>query len=146
MLKISARNQLTGTVSKVEKGVVNGDIWIDIGNGITLFANITIAAIEELQISPGDTVIAIIKSSSVVLTTSENLAISARNRLTGVIGGIERGAVNGEVKIQLPSGQRLVAIVTNETISDLGLAIGIRCTGLIKASQVIVAKQDHNPT
>ena len=139
MLKISARNQLKGKASKVEKGAVNGDVWIDIGDGNTIFSNITNAAITELGIQPGDSVIAIIKASSIILAESDDIKISARNRLRGHIASIEKGAVNSEIKIQLPSGQLITAIVTCDTVDELNLSKGEACTALIKASQVILA-------
>ncbi len=142
MLKISARNQLPGTVSKVEKGAVNAEVWVDLGDQNTLFSNITNAAIKELDIKSGDSVVAIIKSSSIILTTNEDIKISARNRLSGTIASIEQGAVNSEIKIELPSGQLITAIVTRESINELNLVKGSDCTALIKASQVILAKEN----
>ncbi|GAB2190069.1 hypothetical protein MAH1_16770 [Sessilibacter sp. MAH1] len=140
MLNISARNQLTGTVTNVVKGAVNGDVWIDIGNNNTLFANITNDAITDLAIKVGDKLTAIVKSSSIILTATPDLKISARNRLKGKINTIKIGAVNSEISIQLSSNQILTAIVTCETVDDLALYEGSNCTALIKASQIIVAK------
>ncbi len=141
MLKISARNQLNGVVTHVEKGAVNGDVLLDIGNGNTIQSNITNAAIDELNIRQGDQVVAIIKSSSIILATGPKLNISARNQLEGTIRSVGRGAVNSEIKIELPSAQVITAIVTCETVEELGLAAGMPCRALVKASHVILAKE-----
>ena len=138
-MKTSARNQLQGTITKVVKGAVNGDVFLDTGSGIHIFANITNDAIDELNLKPGQTATAIIKSSFVLLTTDPNAKVSARNRLTGKIVKLIPGQVNSELQIELPSGKTLTAIVTCETIDELGLAVGQSCTALVKASHVIIA-------
>ena len=49
------------------------------------------------------------------------------------------GAVNGEVIIELPGGKSVAAIVTNESIRNLGIQVGVRACALIKASHIILA-------
>ncbi len=66
-MKISARNQIPGTVTSVALGQTTGHVHIDIGNGITVHASITNEAIEDLQIKIGDAVTAVIKSSDVMV-------------------------------------------------------------------------------
>lgn len=65
-MKISARNQLKGTVAAVEKGAVNGIVKIDLG-GTIITADITNAAIDELGLEAGKEAVAIIKSTSVMV-------------------------------------------------------------------------------
>lgn len=52
---------------------------------------------------------------------------------------LPEGAINSEVIIELPGGKFVVATVTNESVHDLGLAIGKRACALIKASHIILA-------
>lgn len=66
-MKISARNQLHGTVTEVTPGAVNGTVKVDIGGGAEVTASITNAAIEELGLQVGDAVTAIIKASDVLI-------------------------------------------------------------------------------
>jgi len=139
MLKISARNQLDGTVSRVVTGAVNSDVWLDIGNGDMIYSNITNTAIAQLDIQLGATLTAIIKASALILAVDENVRISARNRLLATIVAITPGAVNSEISLQLASGQLLTAIITAESVAGLGLCCGERCVALIKASSVILA-------
>src|SRR3974390_1903978 len=103
-LKTSARNQLRGVVKTVRKGAVNADVILDLGDGLEIFANITNAAVDELQLKLGREAVALIKSSFVLLSPDSNLRISARNRLSGTITSITRGAVNSEVKLLLAGG------------------------------------------
>ena len=66
-MKLSARNQLAGTVVAVIPGAVNGTIKVDIGGGIVVSANITEEAIAELELAVGDRVTAIVKASDVLI-------------------------------------------------------------------------------
>jgi molybdopterin-binding protein len=66
-MKISARNQIAGTVESITPGAVNGSVKVDIGGGTIITANITEEAIEELGLSVGDRVTVIVKASDVML-------------------------------------------------------------------------------
>lgn len=138
-MKTSARNQFRGQIVRVEKGAVNGSVSLDIGKGQTITATLTNDSIDELQLAPGKTAMALIKASFVLLSPDPDVRISARNRLSGTINGLTPGAVNTEVKLALPGGRTLGAIITNESAEELGLALGQPCTALIKASHVIIA-------
>lgn len=138
-MKTSARNQFRGRVRQVRKGAVNADVILDLGDGLEIFANITNEAVEDLRLQPGREAVALIKSSFVLLSPDRNLRISARNRLVGVVAKVMAGAVNTEIKIQLPGERMLTAIVTEEGWADLGLAVGSPCVALIKASHVLLA-------
>lgn len=66
-MKISARNQLKGTVVSIEKGAVNAIVGIDIGGGNVISSTISNSAVEELQLEVGKTAYAIIKATSVMV-------------------------------------------------------------------------------
>jgi len=68
------------------------------------------------------------------------MRLSARNQLQGTVRGINQGAAIANVELDV-AGQRLVASVTMEAVEDLGLAEGDRVTAVIKASDVILAKE-----
>jgi molybdate transport system regulatory protein len=141
-MRTSARNQFRGKVRAVRKGAVNCDIVLDLGDGLTVCANITNEAVVELDLKPGRDAVALIKSSFVLLTPDANPRISARNRLRGTVTQIIPGAVNGEVKLGLPGSRVLTAIITMEALDELGLQPGADCTALIKASHVLIAVND----
>jgi molybdate transport system regulatory protein len=65
---------------------------------------------------------------------------SARNHYLGVVRRISRGAVNVEVELELPGGERLVAVITRESLRTLGLKRGSAALALIKASWIILAR------
>jgi molybdate transport system regulatory protein len=141
-MKTSARNQFRGTVKAVRKGAVNADVILDLGEGLEIFANITNDAVEDLNLKAGRDAVALIKASFVVLSPDANMRVSARNQLRGTVTAVIPGSVNGEVKIQLPGGRMLTAIVTNEALKELGLVEGAACSALIKASHVLIAVND----
>ena len=66
-MRLSARNQIKGRVTSVQRGQTTGHVRIDIGNGVIMTASITNEAIDELAIQPGDEVIAVIKASDVMV-------------------------------------------------------------------------------
>lgn len=141
-MRTSARNQFRGKVTAVNRGAVNGDVILALGDGLAVQANITNEAIDELGLRPGKPAFAIIKASFVLLSPDENVRVSARNRLTGTIVCIMPGAVNTEVKLELAGGRILTAIVTAESQQELGLDVGQRCTALVKSSHVLVGVAD----
>ncbi len=67
------------------------------------------------------------------------MKLSARNVLKGKVVQIVKGAVNAEVTLQLPGGERLTSIVTLRSVEELGLAEGKEAYAVIKASSVMLA-------
>jgi molybdopterin-binding protein len=65
-LKLSARNQLSGTVTAINRGEAIANVVLDVA-GQRLVASITVEAVEELGLSEGSEVTAIIKASDVIL-------------------------------------------------------------------------------
>ncbi len=64
--------------------------------------------------------------------------ISARNVFKGTISALTNGAVNAEVQLSLPGGDKIVAIVTEGSVNSLGLAIGKEAVAYVKAPWVIL--------
>jgi molybdopterin-binding protein len=66
-------------------------------------------------------------------------ATSARNRFEGTVIRIEKDRVAAVVEIQA-GPHRIVSLMTAEAIDDLGLAVGDRAAGVVKATNVIVER------
>jgi molybdopterin-binding protein len=66
------------------------------------------------------------------------MKLSARNILKGKVIQIIKGAVNSEVVIELPGGEKMVSIITNNSVESLGLAEGKVAYAIIKASNIMV--------
>ena len=69
-MQLSARNQLKGTVKRVKHGAVNSEVTIELGGGIEVVSIITKQSAEQLEISVGKTVFAVIKASDVMIATT----------------------------------------------------------------------------
>jgi molybdopterin-binding protein len=66
-MKISARNQIVGTIIAIRPGAVNGTVKVDIGGGNVVTSSITEEAIADLQLAVGDRVTVIVKASDVLI-------------------------------------------------------------------------------
>ena len=66
-LEISARNQLTGTITSVEEGAVNAIVKLDVAGNIGITSTISIEAVHSLGLAVGKTATAIIKATSVMM-------------------------------------------------------------------------------
>ena len=66
-MRISARNQLRGTVVSIERGAVNGIVQIEVAPGLVISSSITNEAIRDLGLAVGGKAVAVIKSSSVMV-------------------------------------------------------------------------------
>jgi molybdate transport system regulatory protein len=139
-MKTSARNQWVGTVSAIRGGAVNDEVELSLPGGARLAVVVTRDSTEALALQLQQTVIALVKSSAVMLATELGDArLSARNRLEGRVLAIKPGAVNAEVTVETADGLPVVAIVSQSTIAELGLAPDAPVTVLVKASDIILA-------
>jgi molybdate transport system regulatory protein len=66
------------------------------------------------------------------------MKISARNVFEGQVSALVPGAVNTEVHLTLPGGVELVAVVTQASVRELGLAVGTQAVAVIKAPWVVI--------
>ena len=66
-MKLSARNQLKGTIIEIQEGAVNAIVKINVGNGNILTADITMQSVKELNLAVGKEVIAVIKATNVMV-------------------------------------------------------------------------------
>ena len=66
-MKMSARNRLAGTVTAVKKGAVMAQVTVDIGGGNTVTSAIFVDSAEDLGIKVGDKVLAVVKSTDVMI-------------------------------------------------------------------------------
>lgn len=66
-MKISARNQIAGTVVSVTPGAVSASVKIDIGGGNIVTSSVTNEAVADLGLSVGDKATVIVKASDVLI-------------------------------------------------------------------------------
>jgi molybdopterin-binding protein len=66
-MKISARNQIPGTVKMIKKGPVSTELVISIAGGNEMVSSITTHSAESLKLKEGSKVYAIVKASEVII-------------------------------------------------------------------------------
>lgn len=66
-MKISARNQIEGTIVDIKKGQTTAHVRIAIGDNTVITSSITNEAVDDLKLKVGDTVFAVIKASDVMI-------------------------------------------------------------------------------
>jgi molybdate transport system regulatory protein len=139
-MKSTARNQFSGTVSAVEIGPVTAQATLALPGGQEITATLTAAAAQKLGIKVGQSALALVKSSAVVLVTDfAGYVLSSRNQLPGTISRVEQGAVSSLIGLSLPGGALVTASVTNDAVAALGLAVGQSATAVFKAYAVMFA-------
>ncbi len=66
-MQLSARNQLLGTVKEVKLGTVMAEVVVALPDGQEIVSAITRGSAESLHLKAGDQVVAIIKSTEVMI-------------------------------------------------------------------------------
>jgi len=69
------------------------------------------------------------------------LKLSARNRLSGRVTKVTLGEAAAAVELDV-AGNRMVASITAEAVRDLDLKEGVEVIAIVKASDVILARED----
>jgi molybdopterin-binding protein len=67
MIKLSARNQIKGTIKTVKPGATTTHVTIEVSPTVTVTASITNESAEEMGLKPGMAAIAVIKASDVMV-------------------------------------------------------------------------------
>jgi len=69
-MKLSARNQIPATVTGISQGEAIANVELDAG-GVRLVASITVEAVNDLGLSEGTDVVAVVKASDVMIAIEE---------------------------------------------------------------------------
>ena len=142
-MKTSARNQFAGPIASLKEGVVDTEVTVQLAPALALTAIVTRESAENLGLVPGRDVLAFVKASSIVLLVGEEQRISARNRFTGTVTALHQGPVNAELTLAMPGGRHVItAVITDDSVKRLGLAVGSTATAAFKASSVFLAAID----
>jgi len=66
-MKISARNQIPGTVKMIKKGPVTTEVVMSVGGGLEIVSTITTHSAETMKLREGSKVYAVMKASEVMV-------------------------------------------------------------------------------
>lgn len=137
-MKTSARNELNGKITEIKNGAVMSEVVVKVNDKVEILSTITHQSTKNLDVKTGDNVTLLIKSSLVILS-KEKLQATARNNIPATVKEVQKGAINGEVKLALDD-TTLYSVVTNEAIDDLDIKVGDTVYAIFKASSVIFVK------
>jgi molybdopterin-binding protein len=65
------------------------------------------------------------------------MKLSTRNRLPGTIMEVTKGEVAAKVSLRV-GDNHMVALITRESVEELGLQTGMKMTALVKATDVVI--------
>lgn len=68
------------------------------------------------------------------------ISISGRNRLRGVVEDVRREGLLAQIRLRV-GDQTLTAVITKDAVDELQLKRGSEATAIIKATEVMVAKE-----
>jgi molybdopterin-binding protein len=71
-MKISARNVIKGKVKTITRGTVNGEVIIEVAEGIEIVSIVTLGAIDELGLAVGQDAFAVFKASNTMVAVSHH--------------------------------------------------------------------------
>jgi molybdopterin-binding protein len=66
--------------------------------------------------------------------------LSARNRFRGIVSAVEVEGLLAQVEIQVTEPAHVVAVVTRDSVEQLGLKPGQAATAVVKATSVMVER------
>ncbi|MBP9027975.1 MAG: TOBE domain-containing protein [Aminivibrio sp.] len=66
-MKLSARNQIKGTVTVIKEGAVEAQVTLDIGGGQSVVSVITMDSVANLGLKVGSKAYAVVKADSVMI-------------------------------------------------------------------------------
>ena len=134
-MSLSIRNQLPGTVTSVTPGEVMATVKIRLDAGQEITAAVTREAVNELGLTSGSTVRALVQATEVSLATAPVTGVSIRHQLPGTVTDVASGGAMARVKVQIAGGE-LTSAITNDAVTELGLSAGAEVVALIKSTEV----------
>lgn len=137
-MQISARNQISSTIKEITVDNVNALVHLITSSEENIFANISKNSVENLNIKIGSEVVAIFKSNNVMISTNENIGLSARNKIKGTVLELNFSEVNCEVIIDIGKNQTITSLITKNSAEELKLSLGCNVIAVIKSSDIMI--------
>lgn len=137
-MTLSIRNQLPGTVTAVTPGEAMATVKVRLTGGQDLTAAVTAESVQELGLTQGTAVRALVKSTEVALATAPVDGVSIRNQFPGTVTSVATGPAMATVKVSVQGGE-LTSAITRDAATDLALTAGTPVVALIKSTEVALA-------
>ena len=91
--------------------------------------------------APGDAVTVGIRASDIILADAEPKGSSARNRLSGIVSGVELRPPGYEVTLSC-NGADLKCHITGTSLNEMGISPGMNLWAVFKASSCFLVQDD----
>ena len=78
--------------------------------------------------------------SALIALRRFEMKVSARNVWAGKVTSIDKGAVNSVVTVNLQGGDTVVAVITDNSVTRLGLEPGTEVLAMVKAPSIILGR------
>jgi molybdopterin-binding protein len=72
-MRVSARNVLKGTITRITAGAVNAEVVLEVGPGVEVASIITNASVQRLKLKVGAAAYAVIKASDVLVGVDDDI-------------------------------------------------------------------------
>ena len=69
------------------------------------------------------------------------VSLSGRNRLRGIVEEVRREGLLAQVRLRIGE-QQLTAVITRDAVDELGLRRGDEATAIVKATEVMIGRED----
>ncbi len=115
-------------------------VELKISEQLNLVAAVTKDSAQSLGIEFGQELVALVKSSQMVLQQGNKLKLSANNQFHGLITRIQPGAVCSDISVELADQKSLCVTITEESLKQMALHTGQPVTVCFNASSVILCR------
>ena len=139
VIKTTATNQLFGTITAIQTGAVNAEVLVELKGGEQIVASLALTELKQLELNVGGDVLLLINDPEIIVITDlGNYPLSARNCLRGTVIRVQYDGVDSEVVIQLPSGDSILATISQVSALALELSPGISAYAVFKSNAVLL--------
>lgn len=139
IVKISARNVFQAEVVSVKKWPVDVEVALRISGEHIIHATITNEAAADLDLKPGNRVVALVKSPLIEVGPADKGSPSAPNRFPGVVTRRVDSERNSELLIDIGLGKTLTAVAPRSGLDAMEIAEGGRVAASFDPQNVIIA-------
>jgi len=139
VIKTSATNQLFGTITAIQMGVVNVDVQAELKGGEKIIVSLALSEFNGLGLSVGSDVLLLINATEIaVLTDPVSHVLSARNQLPGTVIRVQHDGVDSAVVLQFPGGESMAATITQVSAESLGFIKGMSAYAVFNSNSIML--------
>ncbi|OHD96971.1 MAG: hypothetical protein A3E21_07310 [Sulfurimonas sp. RIFCSPHIGHO2_12_FULL_36_9] len=137
-VRISARNQLRAKVIKIQKGIIESEIFLELSGKDIIMAIITNDSLNALDIEIGTELYALFKANAVTISGDTTLKKSDVNSFVGKIIRVNRDSFNAEVIVELKGEKTICSTMPIDALDDLKLQVGMEVIAFCKPKSIIL--------